>query len=291
MCSRDADLAVKGDHSRGDGGAHPERVHPLPGDHAARAELAGELAAERPPVQDGHQRLRVALAGHRSAQLHRASHLGAGYEAGHVLRGRLHLERGGERAAALQGRLRDPSTATFSEAMAPATLSTATFKVAAGAALVAGTVTSTGLTATFRPTAALANGTLFTATVTVAATDLAGNALATSRVWSFTTSAAADTSAPTVASTLPLSAATGVLATASVRATFSEAMAAQTSRSGRCRPIGSTRPSPNRTRRWFSRRHSTRRATRGWRRAAAAWRTASAAARPAHRARRHRGSR
>ena len=119
-------------------------------------------------------------------------------------------------------------TATFSEAMAPATLSTATFKVAAGAALVAGTVTSTGLTATFRPAAALANGTLFTATVTAAATDLAGNALATSRVWSFTTGAGADTTAPTVASTLPLGAAAGVLATASVRATFSEAMAAQT---------------------------------------------------------------
>jgi hypothetical protein len=119
-------------------------------------------------------------------------------------------------------------TATFSEAMAAATLTTTSFKVAAGAQAVAGTVSSTGMTATFRPAAVLASSTLFTATLTVAATDLAGNALAASHSWSFTTGAAPDTAAPTVTSTLPLGAATGVLATASLKATFSEAMAPQT---------------------------------------------------------------
>jgi hypothetical protein len=117
-------------------------------------------------------------------------------------------------------------TATFSEAMAPASISTASFTLSApGPVAVAGTVTYTGVTATFAPSAALATSTLYTATITTASKDLAGNALATAYTWSFTTGAAADTTAPTVASTLPLLNASGVLSTASVKAVFNEAMA------------------------------------------------------------------
>ena len=83
-------------------------------------------------------------------------------------------------------------TVTFSEAMAGASLTTATFTLVDGSGNpVAGTVTPAGATATFAPTANLANGTTYTATVTTGAEDLAGNGLAQSRVWSFTTVAVA----------------------------------------------------------------------------------------------------
>jgi hypothetical protein len=79
-------------------------------------------------------------------------------------------------------------TATFNEAMAGASLTTATFTLVDGSGnSVAGTVTSAGATATFAPTAPLANGTTYTATITPGAKDLAGNGLLQSRAWSFTT--------------------------------------------------------------------------------------------------------
>jgi hypothetical protein len=79
-------------------------------------------------------------------------------------------------------------TATFSETMGGASLTTATFTLVDGSGNpVAGTVTSAGATATFAPTAVLANGTTYTATVTTGARDLAGNGLAQSRAWSFMT--------------------------------------------------------------------------------------------------------
>ncbi len=115
---------------------------------------------------------------------------------------------------------------TFSEAMDPASISAATFTVTgAAAAPVVGTVTYTGVTATFRPTSVLANGTLFTAAITTGAKDLAGTALAARYTWSFTTAVALDTAAPTVAATVPLPGATGVPDAVAIKATFSEAMA------------------------------------------------------------------
>lgn len=81
-------------------------------------------------------------------------------------------------------------SATFSEAMNPATLSTGTFTVEDGAANpVTGTISvTTGDTvATFTPDAAFANGTTYTATVTTGAQDASGNALAADHAWSFTT--------------------------------------------------------------------------------------------------------
>ena len=78
-------------------------------------------------------------------------------------------------------------TATFNEPMDPSTISTATFTVMHGATPVPGTVTYSGTTASFKPTSKLTASTLYSATITTGAQDLAGNALARNKVWSFTT--------------------------------------------------------------------------------------------------------
>jgi hypothetical protein len=83
-------------------------------------------------------------------------------------------------------------TASFSEAMTASTITSTTFTVTGpGATPVAGTVTYNASTniARFTPTNALAASTAYAATITTGAKDVAGNALASSHVWSFTTSA------------------------------------------------------------------------------------------------------
>jgi hypothetical protein len=118
-------------------------------------------------------------------------------------------------------------TATFSEALDPATITAASFTVTGpGATPVAGIVTyaAVGTTATFAPASDLALNSTFTATLTTGIRDLAGNALASGFAWSFTTGAAADTTAPTVISTNPADGATGVAINTRINATFSEAL-------------------------------------------------------------------
>lgn len=78
-------------------------------------------------------------------------------------------------------------TATFSEAMDAATINATTFTLRAGATVIPGTVSYAATIATFTPTAVLDAETEYTATMSVGATDLQGDALATARVWSFTT--------------------------------------------------------------------------------------------------------
>ncbi len=114
--------------------------------------------------------------------------------------------------------------ATFSEAMDPLSITTATMTLKQGVTPVAGTVAYVGTTATFSPTASLTASTVYVATMTSGAKDLAGNALAASYSWIFTTGAAADTTAPMVSSTDPANAAVGVALNKKVAATFSEAM-------------------------------------------------------------------
>src|ERR1700693_3180589 len=82
--------------------------------------------------------------------------------------------------------------------MEPATINDTTFTVAPG---VTGTVTmdGTGRVAAFTPSANLALGTTYTATITTGVQDLFGNALASNFVWSFTTATLA-----CQASTVPL---------------------------------------------------------------------------------------
>ena len=129
-------------------------------------------------------------------------------------------------------------TAAFSEAMAVSSVNAATFVVTDTTlgTPVPGTVTYTAAsrTATFRPTTMpLAGGDLFTARITAAATDLAGNGLAgnpaalpaaSDHVWTFTTATTTDAIAPTVSAVSPLDGSAGNCLTKSVTATFSEAM-------------------------------------------------------------------
>jgi hypothetical protein len=118
-------------------------------------------------------------------------------------------------------------TATFSQAMSSATITTSTFKVAAqGGTAVTGTVAYSGLVATFTPSAALAYGTTYTATITTGAATPGGAELIGPYVWSFTTVAA---SVPAVSSVTPLAFAANVPITgagATISATFTQAMTA-----------------------------------------------------------------
>ena len=96
-----------------------------------------------------------------------------------------------------------PVTATFSEAVAPATVTTTSFTLRAGTTSVAGSVSANGATVTFTPTSALPYNTACTATLASTITDLAGNRLGASYSWTFTTGSQADTTPPTVVSTTP----------------------------------------------------------------------------------------
>ena len=78
-------------------------------------------------------------------------------------------------------------TATFSEAMDPSTINTASFFVNDGSTNIAGQVAYSGTTATFTPTTNLDYSATYTATITTGAEDLAGNALEADYTWSFTT--------------------------------------------------------------------------------------------------------
>ncbi|HET9253415.1 MAG TPA: Ig-like domain-containing protein, partial [Candidatus Eisenbacteria bacterium] len=113
-------------------------------------------------------------------------------------------------------------TATFSEPMNATTVNGTTFLLSSTAGSVAGAVTMSGNTATFNPSAALAYSTTYTARVTTGVRDLAGNSMASDRVWTFTTGAAPDVTPPTVTSVTPLASATGVDPNVNVTATFSE---------------------------------------------------------------------
>ncbi|QDG65140.1 DNRLRE domain-containing protein [Pseudarthrobacter sp. NIBRBAC000502772] len=126
-------------------------------------------------------------------------------------------------------------TGTFSEAMNASTVTSSTFTLKAGTTTVPAAVTysSTGNVATLNPTADLTANTTYTATIESGPTgvkDVAGNALATDKTWTFTTAPAGggDTTPPTVTGTSPTDGATGVAVTANVTGTFSEAMDAST---------------------------------------------------------------
>jgi len=128
-------------------------------------------------------------------------------------------------------------TAAFSENMAPMTISFTSFTLTCESPCTspAGTVSYVSLsqTAAFAPTVPLAANTTYTATVTTAVTDQAGNALSGNQdtfpapsayIWTFTTGATPDTVLPTVLSTNPLSGAIGICTNKTINATFSELM-------------------------------------------------------------------
>ncbi|MFZ1377358.1 MAG: Ig-like domain-containing protein [Geothrix sp.] len=127
-------------------------------------------------------------------------------------------------------------TATFTEPLAPATVTASSFTVTTpdpGTSPVGLVTYSTASrTAIFTPDAPLTVGTVYTATILASVTDLAGNQLAGNQallpafstyIWSFTATAA-DVSAPTIILTSPTQLATEVATNAAINATFSKAM-------------------------------------------------------------------
>ena len=112
-------------------------------------------------------------------------------------------------------------TANFNMPMDPLTINTTSFTIRQGLTTVAGTVTYTGTTATFAPTANFSPGLVYTATITTGAKNLAGTALASNYMWTFTTGII---TAPTVISTDPANNATDVALNKVITATFSMAM-------------------------------------------------------------------
>ena len=114
-------------------------------------------------------------------------------------------------------------TATFSVPMDPLTITSTTYTLKQGSTTVAGAVSYSGTTASYNPTADLLPGTVYTATVTTGTKNVAGTALVSNHVWTFTT-ANAVVIAPTVISTDPASNAIGVALNKTVTATFSVPM-------------------------------------------------------------------
>ena len=122
-------------------------------------------------------------------------------------------------------------TATFSKPMASASLTATSFTLdcPAGTPVSAAvTYDATTRLATLTPSVALPPSTLCVATVTTAAQDTTGIALASNFVWSFVTAPLGDTTRPTVVLTVPAAGALNVPNNTKISATFSEDMAAAT---------------------------------------------------------------
>jgi ice-binding like protein/Big-like domain-containing protein len=93
--------------------------------------------------------------------------------------------------------------ATFSKVMDPSTITAANFTFMQGSTPVPGKVTYLGLSLIFTPTNLLAANTRYTATITTGVKDLAGNALPSSFVWSWTTGSRLNTATPQILFTTP----------------------------------------------------------------------------------------
>ncbi len=112
-------------------------------------------------------------------------------------------------------------SATFNMPMDPATINTTTFTLKQGTTTITGVVTYSGNTALFTPNANLTANTVYTATITTGAHNMAGVALASNYVWNFTTGTIV---APRVILTDPFNTETGVALNKVVTATFDMAM-------------------------------------------------------------------
>jgi hypothetical protein len=96
-------------------------------------------------------------------------------------------------SAAVGVALNSSISAIFSETMSDSTLNSASFAVTTNTGVaVTGSVTVTDNTATFVPSVNFDANTQYTATISTAATDPTGNALADNYSWSFTTAAATE---------------------------------------------------------------------------------------------------
>jgi hypothetical protein len=116
-------------------------------------------------------------------------------------------------------------SATFDEAIDPATVTSTTMTLMRGSTPVVGAVSYSGATATLVPLAPLEYDAEYTATLAPDLLDLAGNPLADTYVWRFITRAAPDTISPTVMLTSPSEGEVGAATDQGVTVTFSEPMA------------------------------------------------------------------
>lgn len=112
-------------------------------------------------------------------------------------------------------------SANFNMLMDTLTIVPASFYLKQGVNLIAGKLSHNGITSSFKPTSNLLPNTVYTATITTAAKNLAGTSISSNYVWSFTTGSIL---APTVISTDPANNDTGVVLSKTITATFSEAM-------------------------------------------------------------------
>jgi hypothetical protein len=116
--------------------------------------------------------------------------------------------------------------ATFSEPLDPSTITATSFslKQKISGAAVTGVPSYLGVDAVFVPSNVLIANTEYTATLTTAITDLAGNPMTSNKVWSWTTALTADTTPPLVTLVNPADLAQAVATSTAVTATFNEAM-------------------------------------------------------------------
>jgi len=112
-------------------------------------------------------------------------------------------------------------TATFSEIMDPATITSTSFLVNNGSSNINGTFTFNGAEVLFTPSNPLTLNTIYTATITTAVKNPAGVSIANDYIWKFSTGVSL---APTVISTDPEDNETNVPLNKVIIATFSEIM-------------------------------------------------------------------
>ena len=110
-------------------------------------------------------------------------------------------------------------TVNFNEEMNPSTINQSSIVISVAGVTVPGTVSYSGNSATFTPTSRLSTNTLYTGRVTTAVKDVAGNALQTDYIWTFTTGLN-----PLVVSTDPANLAVDVPLNKVITATFNMSM-------------------------------------------------------------------
>lgn len=113
---------------------------------------------------------------------------------------------------------------TFNKQMDVSTVNVNTFTLRSGAGAVSGTVSMSGTTALFRPSANLLPNTSYTATVTTGIRDITGAPPVALFAWTFTTGNAVDSAPPSLILTVPANNSTGIGANTAITVTFSEPM-------------------------------------------------------------------
>jgi Protein of unknown function (DUF3494). len=116
----------------------------------------------------------------------------------------------------------------FSEPMDQATITSLTFTLNQGSTPIAGTITYSGSTATFTPSANMEASKVYSGTITTGAKNVDGTAMEANHTFSFTTGTASDNVLPLVSSNDPASNATGVARNKVVSIVFSKNMNAST---------------------------------------------------------------